>query len=155
MQQTSKYQFNLVEGSDDFSPTPLNQNMEKVEEELSGLESSVMANLGTIGHNLRIQTGSYVGTGTSGSENPTSVSTQLYPVMVAVAQVSGNPPSRPPMMLMRPAPRSIWLASDNAARYVTVTWGENSVEWYVHYTYEAEYQANKQGETYHYVILGY
>ena len=34
MQQTSKYQFNLVEGSDDFSPTPLNQNMEKVEEAL-------------------------------------------------------------------------------------------------------------------------
>ena len=34
MQQTSKYQFNLVEGSDDFSPAPLNQNMEKVEEAL-------------------------------------------------------------------------------------------------------------------------
>ena len=41
MQQTSKYQFNLVEGSDDFSPTPLNQNMEKVEEALEELEGAV------------------------------------------------------------------------------------------------------------------
>ena len=41
MQQTSKYQFNLVEGSDDFSPTPLNQNMEKVEEALEGMETAV------------------------------------------------------------------------------------------------------------------
>ena len=40
MQQTSKYQFNLVEGSDDFSPTPLNQNMEKVEELLSELSTA-------------------------------------------------------------------------------------------------------------------
>ena len=41
MQQTSKYQFNLVEGSDDFSPTPLNQNMEKVEEALGDMEDAV------------------------------------------------------------------------------------------------------------------
>ena len=41
MQQTSKYQFNLVEGSDDFSPTPLNQNMEKVEEELIALSAAL------------------------------------------------------------------------------------------------------------------
>ena len=40
MQQTSKYQFNLVEGSDDFSPTPLNQNMEKVEEALETIKET-------------------------------------------------------------------------------------------------------------------
>ena len=36
MQQTSKYQFNLVDATDDFSPEPLNQNMEKVEEAREG-----------------------------------------------------------------------------------------------------------------------
>ena len=41
MQQTSKYQFNLVEGSDDFSPTPLNQNIEKIEETLEGMETAL------------------------------------------------------------------------------------------------------------------
>ena len=32
MQQTTKYQFNLVVATDDFSPDPLNQNMGKVKE---------------------------------------------------------------------------------------------------------------------------
>lgn len=37
MKQTEKYQFNLVEPSDTFSPDPLNQNMEAVEQALDGL----------------------------------------------------------------------------------------------------------------------
>ena len=37
MQKTEKYQFNLVEPSDTFSPDPLNQNMEAVEQALDGL----------------------------------------------------------------------------------------------------------------------
>ena len=45
MQHTSKYQFKLIEGTDDFSPAPLNQNMEKVEEELEGIEESLAEGL--------------------------------------------------------------------------------------------------------------
>ena len=41
MQQTTKYQFKLIEGSDDFSPQPLNDNVEKVEEELVALDAAV------------------------------------------------------------------------------------------------------------------
>ena len=43
MQQTSKYQFKLIEGTDDFSPTPLNDNMEKVEEALEGQAAALEA----------------------------------------------------------------------------------------------------------------
>ena len=49
MQQTTKYQFNLVDATDDFSPTPLNQNMEKVEEELDSLTSALTQGLGGLG----------------------------------------------------------------------------------------------------------
>ena len=41
MQQTTKYQFKLIEGSDDFSPQPLNDNVEKVEEALMELETGL------------------------------------------------------------------------------------------------------------------
>ena len=41
MQQTTKYQFKLIEGSDDFSPQPLNDNVEKVEEALSDMEDAI------------------------------------------------------------------------------------------------------------------
>lgn len=35
MQQTNTYQFNLIEGSDTFSPAPLNENMTKLEAALA------------------------------------------------------------------------------------------------------------------------
>ena len=76
MQQTSKYQFNLVENTDDFSPAPLNQNMEKVEEELETLEESLATVMETVdGHKLAV--GSYQGNGGSQTINvgfnPTAV----------------------------------------------------------------------------------
>ena len=36
MQQTDKYQLNLIEPSDTFSPAPLNENAQKLEEALQG-----------------------------------------------------------------------------------------------------------------------
>ena len=43
MQQTTKYQFKLIEGSDDFSPQPLNDNVEKVEELFQDMAETVEA----------------------------------------------------------------------------------------------------------------
>ena len=152
MQQTSKYQFNLVEGSDDFSPTPLNQNMEKVEEELSGLESSVMANLGTIGHNLRIQTGSYVGTGTYGQSNPKSLTFDLYPVVVMIV-CETNAFASPPCIMMRPTSACVFAAVDPASMRQYVSWSEHGVSWYSNVN---DYcHINMNGQTYHYLALGY
>ena len=78
MQQTTKYQFNLVDTTDDFSPAPLNQNMEKVEEKLGGLEESLATVMETVdGHKLAV--GSYRGSG--GTKN---VSVGFKPVMVII-----------------------------------------------------------------------
>ena len=78
MQQTSKYQFNLVEGSDDFSPAPLNQNMEKVEEELEGIAESLATVMESVdGHKIAV--GSYRGSG--GMKN---VNIGFKPVMVII-----------------------------------------------------------------------
>ena len=55
MQQTTKYQFKLIEGSDDFSPQPLNDNVEKVEE--------LLADLGSEAAEKGFVVGSYTGTG--------------------------------------------------------------------------------------------
>lgn len=158
MQQTSKYQFNLVENTDDFSPAPLNQNMEKVEEELEGIEESlteglaeVMANLGTIGHNLRVETGSYTGTGTYGETNPKQLTFDLYPVLVMIVCTSSPIPS-PPCILMRPAPGSIFQASSPVNMRMYVTWGEHTVSWYAGGEY---YHANEANASYYYIALGY
>ena len=76
MQQTSKYQFNLVDATDDFSPDPLNQNAEKTETLIAGVESDLAAlttAVGEGGHNCRIAFGSYQGTGTYGAGSPNSL----------------------------------------------------------------------------------
>ena len=159
MQQTTKYQFNLVDSTDDFSPTPLNQNMEKVEEELEGLEEAlasevetVMDNLGTIGHNLRIQTGSYVGTGTYGQSNPKSLTFDLYPVVVMIAAATDGH-AIPPCILMRGIPISIFSAGSLGSDALYVTWGEHSVSWYSKSSTFSH--ANEDGATYRYLVLGY
>ena len=59
MQQTTKYQFKLIEGSDDFSPQPLNDNVEKVEELISGVEAAYTPD------NKPYVAGSYTGNGSA------------------------------------------------------------------------------------------
>ena len=148
MQQTSKYQFNLIEPEDKFLPTPLNQNMEKVEEAFQEIQTD----LGTIGHNLRVETGSYVGTGKYGSANPIQLSFNLYPVVVMIVNTSTNIAS-PPFTLMRPTPCSVFAAGSNASAAVYVTWEDFTVHWYSGASTSA--QANNSGDIYSYIALGY
>lgn len=98
MQHTSKYQFKLIEGTDDFSPAPLNQNAQKTETLLAGMEedlaaledsvdsqlAAVTAALGTGGSNARVTYGSYTGTGTYGSDNPITLNCPFKPLAVVI-----------------------------------------------------------------------
>lgn len=154
MQQTSKYQFNLVENTDDFSPAPLNQNMEKVEEELEGIEESlteglaeVMANLGSGGHNARIAYGSYVGTGTYGQSNPNTLTFGFRPVVVILTgstEFYMDPP-----VLLRPMPT---LPGPDGSMAINLTWGDTNLSWYA--VNSANSQGNTNGATYYYVAIG-
>ena len=148
MQQTSKYQFKLIEGTDDFSPTPLNDNMERVEEELEGLAE----NLGSIGHNLRVETGSYVGTGTYGQSNPMQLTFELHPVVVMIAQVTDGH-AIPPSILMRGIPISVFATGSLGSDALYVTWGEHSVSWYC--LSSSFCNGNEVGAAYRYLALGY
>ena len=157
MQQTSKYQFNLVEGGDDFSPTPLNQNMEKVEDQFQAVEDqfdTVMENLGTVGHNVRVETGSYVGTGKGGSSSPNSLTFGFYPVLVWV-YTANEASNVTPAMMMRPATNTTFSPGANGAKSNMVTWKDNGVEWYTYGGGLVADQGNTKDEIYCWVALGY
>ncbi len=62
MQQTEKYQFNLIETSDTFSPDPLNENMEKAEQALSA-EAAALDSRVTVLEAHKIVAGYHAGTG--------------------------------------------------------------------------------------------
>ena len=171
MQQTSKYQFNLVENSDDFSPTPLNQNMEKVEdaleahaaqvaaqlEEMEGSIGSVSdsvaqvaAALGSGGHTCRIACGSYAGTGQSGASRKTTLSCDFYPVALLVQYDLLSSFSQGGVFCIRGISKVV--TNTQAAQGLTVSWSDTGVSYY---GASAMNQFNQSGTTYYYILLGY
>lgn len=163
MQQTSKYQFNLVEGSDDFSPAPLNQNAQKTEaalvameesltgqiEEMEGSLASLAANVGTAGKTARIAWGSYTGTGTYGQDTPTVFACDFKPMLVIVGWQDYQ--YSPPLVLVH----GVDLAPTEFFQYqaVSVIWEDRQVK--IYSTDAEETQFNKEGHAYRYLILGY
>ena len=78
MQQTEKYQFNLVESGDTFSPAPLNDNMEKVEAAL-GEQADQVAALQTQIEAKRMAIGYY-----QGNNGTTNIALDFTPTMVLI-----------------------------------------------------------------------
>lgn len=163
MQQTSKYQFKLIEGTDDFSPAPLNQNTQKAEaalvameesltgqiEEMEGSLASLAANVGTAGKTARIAWGSYTGTGTYGQDTPTVFACDFKPMLVIVGWQDYQ--YSPPLVLVH----GVDLAPTEFFQYqaVSVIWEDRQVK--IYSTDAEETQFNKEGHTYRYLILGY
>ena len=164
MQQTSKYQFNLVDATDDFSPAPLNQNAQKTETLLAGMEedlaaledsvdsqlAAVTAALGSGGHTARIAWGSYTGTGTYGASAPTVFSCDFYPVLLVAERE--NYQYGHPLVLLNGV---VTMPTVYGGSYhnVSVNWAARQVT--ISSTVAADVQFNMQGEAYHYMILGY
>ena len=148
MQQTSKYQFNLIEGTDDFSPTPLNDNMERVEEQFEAVEeefSEVMASLGSGGSTARIAYGSYTGTGTYGAGNPNTLTFDFRPMLIILCDPQYSRNSTVVCMRGR-------TDQPGPADPIVISWGNTSVSWYNNSS--AEDQGNSNGITYPYVVIG-
>ena len=170
MQHTSKYQFKLIEGTDDFSPAPLNQNAQKTETLLAGMEedlaaleadlagqiqdveesvTAVTTALGTGGHNARIAWGTYTGTGTFGAADPTTFTCDFQPVLL-VAEWENYEYGHPLVLLNGVTVMPTVFGSYHA---VSVAWTSRQVS--IYSTTAADVQFNMEGATYHYMILGY
>ncbi len=165
MQQTTKYQFNLVDATDDFSPTPLNQNAQKtedliegVEEDLAALETQISGQLdeleealGSGGHTCRIAWGSYTGTGSAGSGSPNTLTFGFKPMVILFAtEPSFN--CWPGIFYSGIEVGKSCVTNDSFFLYVT--WQGHSVSWYSRDN-NNEFQMNASNRTYFYVALGY
>lgn len=136
MQQTEKYQFNLIEGGDDFSPEPLNQNTQRAEALLAG--------------RARIISGSYTGTGQYGADNPTILEfpdTERPPAVIFVSDTNGSLKGA----LIR-GMTSCNLYRDSVLSYTaTLTWTDKGVR--MHGRDGAHVQLNTKNDIYYYVAL--
>ena len=163
MQQTSKYQFKLIDGTDDFSPTPLNDNAQKTEDLIEGVEEDLAAlgtqisgqldeleaAVGSGGKTCRVAWGTYTGTGTYGADQPTVFSCDFYPVLL-VAEWQNYQYGHPLVLLNGVVTMPTVFGSYHA---VSVAWTSRQVS--IYSTTAADVQFNMEGATYHYMILGY
>ena len=120
----------------------------------AGQLAELAANLGVRGHNCRIATGSYVGKGTYGESNPTKISCDFYPVIVIIAYETAaselNNCKFYSVHYLRGMSYGATVAPSTTM--AALTWTNQSVSFY---SSSAGNQANYNGYTYHYFILGY
>lgn len=99
------------------------------------------------GFPAQVYTGSYVGTGTSGSSNPNTLTFPFKPQMVFVSSSQRSYSTAP--MLRNSSRSSTGTASSNLD--ITVQWTDNGVSWYAS---TIDHQLNYSGTTYYYIALG-
>ena len=165
MQHTSKYQFNLVDATDDFSPTPLNQNAQKtedliegVEEDLAALETQISGQLdeleealGSGGHTCRLAFGSYTGSDQAGSSHPNTLSFGFKPLVVFIGTET-NFYCWPGVFFQGIGVGKSCVS--NSSDFLYVTWSGHCVSWYSRDS-NVDMQMNVSRYTYYYVALGY
>jgi hypothetical protein len=126
------------------------------------------------GGGAKIATGSYVGTGTCGRNNPCTLTFDFTPKFVMVYGADMGHLTGFEYYLDSNAQDELFYEHSNtliaayganeASRYCRnweintdhFTWGENSFSWYTYRTsnLEAEQQLNKSGTTYYYIAIG-
>ena len=104
----------------------------------------------------KIATGSYVGTGTYGADNPNSLTLEFQPQIVIIhgqTQSANNPVYNYGYTIMvRPATRYETIVTNAVDYSGTIVWGNNEVFWFVEAN--SGRQFNLSGEQYEYVAIG-
>ena len=133
MEHTTKYGFNLLQGTDPISPKPLNDNMKKVETAFNDAEEKMLKQVGTGGKNARIAFGTYDGTGVSGKTF--TFTTGFKPVLLVVTEVTKSYATQyeshaAPAVAVRPTlstPLTAW--GGHYLGRAVLGWKDDAVEW--------------------------
>ncbi len=111
-----------------------------------------------VGPVTKIETGSYVGTGTYGQNNPNTLTFGFAPKLVIIGGKNNQNTYGSTIatiasaFFMAIAGKSSSLSSDSSS-YEVVSITENSMSWYATEN-SASYQFNVSGESYHYIAIG-
>lgn len=100
--------------------------------------------LGGNGKTCRIETGSYVGTGVYGQNNPNTIQCGFTPAVLMIPTMSYG------QWNLHTAIRGTSNWGDAS---LLIIWGDSSVSWYN--ANGSNDQLNASGVTYYYVVLGY
>lgn len=162
---TSKYQLSQWERSDKVLMEDFNSDNQKIEDALAGLaaskaeQSEVDTLSGLVGSALpempKVATGTYMGTGTCGEGNPTSLTFPFKPKLVVLA---GSGVS---VVFLEGQTGTAQCAGGQITN-LRAAWDDATLTWYAESSYQgsasitvnAGNQLNASGVTYQYFIIG-
>lgn len=177
--QTEHYSLNQWVLSDDVRMEDFNTDNQKVDAALAALDKRIDAavaqatqkvneaaaaaaqNLAAVQATIpRVQTGTYVGTGTYGADDPNTLTFDFTPKLVIISEATriqnGSVISQYITRLIAVHGTSVcptdgeYLASKPIAT-AYLTWGKQSLSWY---SDSATAQGNYEDITYHYIAIG-
>ena len=155
MKKTDNYSLPQWEKQDFIKMEDFNDAFGKTDAALKALQASLAAAIGSGGKTCRIFTGSYTGTGTSGSDAPVELVSGFKPMLLML--VHGD------LSFFRirrgegKYKEQEFTGTGGSSRFY-ITWEDTKVSWYSTATPSAagaEGQANTTGETYYYLLLGF
>lgn len=101
----------------------------------------------------RIQTGSYVGTGTIGESNPNRLTFDFEPKTVIISGFSQRGGVGSIVLVASVNSSFLYYSYDTMFSFDSVKWNQNTIEWYTELNGYG-YQANDQGRIYYYICIG-
>lgn len=111
------------------------------------LEAIAEAKAQALDEGVKIETGSYVGTGTYGEGNPNSLTFEFVPTLVMVYDAS-SPNIKTELINGNPVATSTQSGASNGV----AIWSDKTVEWYNNRS--EGYQMNYAGSEYIYIAIG-
>ena len=124
-----------------------NRTAAEVQEQLGEELTVLAAEVGSGGKTCRITGGSYVGTGTYGSDKPTVLNIDFKPLAVFISAKDKNGNATGHCVLLFGQPKAKCCASET----ITVTWSSRSVSWYGTVNHG---QNNTANATYFWIAIG-
>lgn len=166
--QTEHYSLNQWELSDSVVMAEFNDDNQKVDAALMGLSQKIDTTAAQLAAAMpHVQSGSYIGTGTSGPDAPNTLTFGFKPVFVAIItedeelKYAGTIRGIAPWLFVRPWKHTnkFYNGNTGANSFDThVTWLNNGVSWYAQCgdgsDSTAGNQLNASGVIYHYVAIG-
>ena len=172
MQHTDKYNFNLIETSDPFSPDALNENTQKVEDVLAthkavvdsalksqkleweGADETLDGRLSALEQGrMAYKCGSYTGDGTFGKDHPTRLEFDFKPDALFIWCPSDR--AYGGFWWLRGMRDGYIYINGSIYNYVELTWEDRAIRWYNAYnSISARENLNTNGVIYNYLALG-
>lgn len=134
-------------GTDNFNMETFNNMISQINGGVNSEISDVLAQLDT---KAKVQTGSYVGTGTYGANNPCSLTFDFAPKLVIIRKTDGNETG----IFVYNSETYLVLGGVRDAASGPYSQSNNTISWYYEFEKTSREQLNEQNRTYVWVAIG-